>query len=74
VRKTAIDGRTARHAGYRASQICHKRIEEMFGWIKSQAGLAKVKLRGCAKVEALFAFTVAAYNLIRIPKLLAAAA
>ena len=74
VRKTAVDGRTTRHSGYRASQICRKRIEEVFGWIKTQAGLAKVKLRGCAKVEALFTFTVAAYNLIRIPKLLGATA
>lgn len=73
-RKTAVDGRTTRHAGYRASQICRKRIEEVFGWIKSQAGRAKVKVRGCAKVEALFTFTVAAYNLIRIPKLMANAA
>jgi hypothetical protein len=46
----------------------------VFGWLKAQAGLAKVKLRGCAKVEALFTFTVAAYNLIRIPKLMTAAA
>jgi transposase len=74
VRKTAVDGRATRHSGYRASQICRKRIEEVFGWIKTQAGLAKVKLRGCDKVEALFTFTVAAYNLIRIPRLLAAAA
>jgi transposase len=72
VRKTAVDRRTTRHPGYRASQICRKRIEEVFGWIKTQAGLAKVKLRGCTKVEAAFTFTVAAYNLIRIPKLLAA--
>jgi transposase len=74
VRKTAVDGRTTRHPGYRASQICRKRIEEVFGWIKTQAGLAKVKLRGRAKVEAVFTFAVAAYNLIRIPKLLATAA
>jgi hypothetical protein len=74
VRKTAVDGRTTRHPGYRASQICRKRIEEVFGWIKAQAGLSKVKLRGCAKVEAVFTFTVAAYNLVRIPKLLAATA
>jgi transposase len=73
VRKTAVDGRTTRHSGYRASQICRKRIEEVFGWIKTQAGLGKVKLRGCAKVDALFTFTVAAYNLIRLPKLLPAA-
>jgi hypothetical protein len=56
------------------SQIYRKRIEEVFGWIKTQAGLAKVKLRGRAKVEAAFTFRVAAYNLIRIPKLLAARA
>jgi Transposase DDE domain len=72
VRKTAVDGRTTRHLGYRISQVCRKRIEEVFGWIKTQAGLAKVKLRGCARVEARFTFTVAAYNLIRLPKLLAA--
>jgi transposase len=70
VRKTAIDERTTRHEGYGVSQRCRKRIEEVFGWIKAQAGLAKIKLRGCTKVEAAFTFAVAAYNLIRIPKLL----
>jgi transposase len=74
VRKTAIDGRTTRHAGYAVSQIVRKRIEEAFGWIKAQAGLVQVKVRGCAKVEAVFTFAVAAYNLIRIPKLLTQAA
>lgn len=74
VRKTAVDGRTTRHAGYAVSQIVRKRIEEAFGWIKAQAGLVQVKLRGCAKVEAVFTFAVAAYNLIRIPKLLTQAA
>jgi transposase len=74
VRKTAIDERTTRHEGYGVSQRCRKRIEEVFGWIKAQAGLAKVKLRGCTKVEAAFTFAVAAYNLIRIPKLLTASA
>ena len=74
VRKSAIDGRTTHHRGYRASQICRKRIEEVFVWIKAQAGLAKVKVRGRAKVEAVFTFAVAAYNLIRIPKLLASCA
>lgn len=74
IRKTAVDGRTTRHAGYAISQVCRKRIEEVFGWIKAQAGLAKVKLRGRARAEAAFTFAVAAYNLIRIPKLLAAAA
>ena len=71
VRKTAIDSRTTRHPGYAISLCCRKRIEEVFGWIKAQAGLRKVKLRGKAKVEALFTFAAAAYNLVRLPKLLA---
>ena len=45
-RTTAVDGRTTRHPGYEVSQRCRKRIEEVFGWIKGSAGLAKVKLRG----------------------------
>jgi transposase len=73
-RKTAIDGRTLRHAGYAVSQRCRKRIEEVFGWIKGAAGLRKVKLRGCARVDAVFTIALAAYNLIRLPKLLGAAA
>jgi hypothetical protein len=73
-RKTAIDKRTLRHVGYTISQRCRKRIEEVFGWVKKPGGLSKVKLRGRAKAEAVFTFTVAAYNLIRIPKLITAAA
>jgi len=71
-RKTAVDGHTTRHAGYDISQRCRKRIEEVFGWIKSSAGLAKVMLRGCERVDAAFALALAAYNLIRLPRLLAA--
>lgn len=74
IRKSAIDGRVTRHAGYAISLRCRKRIEEVFGWIKTQAGLAKVKVRGRAKAEAVFAFAAVAYNLIRLPKLLAGAA
>ena len=70
-RKTAVDGRTTRHAGYDISQRCRKRIEEVFGWIKSSAGLAKVKLRGRDRVDTTFTLALAAYNLIRLPKLLA---
>jgi transposase len=70
-RKTAMDGRTRRHAGYDVSQRIRKRIEEVFGWIKKPGGLTKAKVRGRPKVEAVFTFTVIAYNLIRIPKLLA---
>lgn len=73
-RSTAIDGRTRRHRGYAVSQRCRKRIEELFGWGKSAAGLAKVKLRGLQKVGAAFTLALAAYNLVRLPKLLAAPA
>lgn len=70
-RATAIDKRTTRHPGYAISQCCRKRIEEVFGWTKGSAGIAKVKLRGKAKVDAAFTLALAAYNLIRLPKLLA---
>ena len=72
-RKTAIDERTLRHAGYDISQRCRKRIEEVFGWIKTTGGIAQVKVRGLAKVRAVFTFAILAYNLVRIPKLLAQA-
>jgi len=74
VRKTAVDGRTTRHGGYEISQRCRKRIEESFGWAKTIGGAAKLKLRGLAKANAFFTFRMIAYNLIRIPKLLAQAA
>ncbi len=70
-RKTAIDGRTTRHPGYAISLRCRKRIEEVFGWTKSSAGLTKLKLRGLPKTTDIFNFFAAAYNLIRPPKLLA---
>lgn len=73
-RATAVDARITRHPGYAVSQRCRKRIEEVFGWLKGSAGLAKIKLRGRAKVDAAFTLGLAAYNLIRLPKLLAAAA
>ena len=73
-RKTAVDGRTTRHVGYEISQRCRKRIEEVFGWTKGAAGQAKVKLRGRARVDAAFTLGLAAYNLIRLPKLIGAAA
>ena len=73
-RGSAIDGRTTRHPGYRASQIIRKRIEEVFGWAKAAAGLRKTRHRGLGRVGWQFTFTLAAYNLIRLPKLLAQAA
>lgn len=70
-RSTAVGKRTTRHPGYEISQRCRKRIEEVFGWLKASAGLAKVKLRGRARVGAAFTLGLAAYNLIRLPRLLA---
>lgn len=70
-RKSAIDARTLRHVGYAISQCCRKRIEEVFGWAKTQAGLAKTRFRGAKRVEASFTLALAAYNLIRLPKLVA---
>jgi hypothetical protein len=72
-RRSAIDRRTTRHPGYAASQRVRKRIEEAFGWIKTVAGLRKTKLRGLPKVDWCFTFAAAAYNLVRAPKLIAAA-
>jgi len=67
---SAIDGRTTRHAGYAMSQHARPRIEPAFGWLKTIGWLRKVKLRGLANVEWLVVFASAAYNLIRLPKLL----
>lgn len=74
IRSTAIDSRVTRHAGDEISQQRRRRIEEGFGWSKTVAGLRKVRLLGLAKIKGLFTFTIAACNLIRIPKLLAAQA
>jgi transposase len=72
-RRSAIDGRTTRHPGYAVSQRIRKRIEEAFGWAKTVAGLRKARHRGPAKVGWQFTFAMAAYNLVRLPKLLGAA-
>ena len=70
-RKTKIDGRTTRHPGYQISQRIRKRIEEIFGWVKVQGGQGKTKFRGRERVDASFTLALAAYNLVRLPKLLA---
>jgi hypothetical protein len=70
-RRSAIDRRTTRHAGYGQSQRIRKRIEEAFGWIKTIAGQRKTKFRGRDRVGWAFAFAAAAYNLVRLPKLMA---
>jgi transposase len=68
---SGIDGRTTRHHGYAMSQHARPRIEPAFGWLKTIAWMRKVKLRGLPKVDWLFVFASAAFNLIRLPKLLA---
>src|ERR1700734_828838 len=72
-RSSAIDGRTTRHGGYAVSQRIRKRIEEAFGWIKMIAGQEKSRFRGRDRVEWAFTFAAAAYNLVRLPKLIAEA-
>ena len=67
---SAIDRRTTRHVGYAMSQHARPRIEPAFGWLKTIAWLRKVKLRGLANVDWLLVFASAAFNLIRLPKLL----
>ncbi len=71
VRHSEIDGRTTRWPGYAASQRVRKRIEEVFGWIKEAAGLRQTHHRGLARVGWTFSLAAAAYNLVRLPKLLA---
>ena len=73
-RRSAIDGRTTRHPGYAVSLRIRKRIEEAFGWAKTVAGLRKARHRGLPKIDWQFTFVMAAYNLVRLPKLLAVAA
>ena len=73
-RASAIDGRTTRHASYAISQRIRKKIEEGFGWIKTVAGQEQTKFRGRERVGWAFTFAAAAYNLVRLPKLMAAPA
>lgn len=71
-RRSAIDGRTTRHPGHAVSLRIRKRIEEAFGWIKTIAGQKKTRFRGLARIGWAFTFAAAAYNLVRLPKLLGA--
>ena len=65
----AIDGRTTRHAGYKVSQRKRKRIEEVFGWLKTVGMLRKTRHRGIFKVGWVFTFAAVAYNLVRMTNL-----
>ena len=71
-RRSAIDRRTTRHAGYATSQRVRKRVEEVFGWMKTVGGQRKTRYRGLERVGFSFVFAAAAYNLVRMRTLLAA--
>ena len=73
-RRSAIDGRTTRHVGYTQSQQRRKLVEQGFGWMKTIGGLRKLRHRGVALVTWVFTFTAAAYNIVRMRRLLAATA
>jgi hypothetical protein len=70
-RRSAIDRRTTRHPGYAVSQHLRKRIEKAFGWAKTVAGMRKLHHRGLPKVDWQFTLAMAAYDLVRLPKLFA---
>ena len=73
-RHSAIDARTTRHPGYAVSQRKRKLVEQCFGWMKTVGGLRKLHHRGGARVEWVFTFAAAAYNIVRMRRLLAAGA
>ena len=70
-RRSAIDGRTTRHEGYAISQRKRKRVEEVFGWMKTIALQRKTRFRGPDRVGWMFTFAAAAYNLVRMRNLMA---
>ena len=65
-RASAIDGRTTRHEGYVVSQRRRKRVEEIFGWLKTVGLMRKTRHRGTRRVDWMFTFALAAYNLVRL--------
>jgi transposase len=69
-RRSAIDGRTTRHPGYAISQQKRKLVEQGFGWMKTVGGLRKLRHRGGPLVQWIFTFTAAAYNIVRMRRLL----
>ncbi len=73
-RRSAVDGRTTRHPGYAVSQQKRKRVEEIFGWMKTVGGMRKLRHRGLELVRWMFTFSAAAYNLVRIRNLSTAVA
>lgn len=72
-RSSAIDGRTTHHSGYSVSQRVRKRVEEVFGWLKTVGLMRKARHRGVDRVGWMFTFSAAVYNLVRMRNLLAEA-
>jgi transposase len=70
-RRSNLDRRTTRHAGYAISLSRRWLVEKGFGWLKQTGPLRQVKLRGVSKVNWLFVFSCAAHNLMRLPRLIA---
>ncbi len=69
-RETSIvDARTTRHLGYQASQRIRKRVEEIFGWVKTVGGGRKLRYKGMERNCLWWEFTAAAYNLLRMAKI-----
>ena len=71
-RRSAIDRRTTRHCGYRLSQVVRMSIEKIFGWIKTIGGLRRTRFRGKERTQLAATMVAAAYNLLRMSKLLTA--
>jgi hypothetical protein len=70
--RTILDGRTTRHAGYGISQRIRKKVEEIFGWMKTVGGFRKTRYRGAERTSLWAYVTGSAYNLLRMPKLMTA--
>jgi hypothetical protein len=71
-RTPGLDQRTTRHPGYQVSQRIRKRIEEIFGWVKTIGGLRKTRYRGIQRTQQAFHWVASAYNLLRMSRLLLA--
>ena len=72
-RRSAIDGRTTRHAGYAISQRIRKRVEEIFGWMKTVGGFRRTRYLGLEKTQMAGYLVATAYNLVRMVRLVASA-
>src|SRR5262245_20691549 len=68
-RSSAIDNRTTRHPGYQISQKVRKRVEEIFGWLKTVGTMRKTRFKGRDRVDWMFTFATAIYNLVRMRNL-----